>query len=115
MYEVQMFATSSADWAESIELIDATTNLPMAGIVDATFSMAVDDRRGRQVLIASTAAGTISRPQQHIVQWAFSPQQMAGLCDGTTYRVGLTITTANGSSVQIILGSLAFLDGIVSP
>lgn len=115
MYEVQMFATSSADWEESIELIDATTNLPLADIDDATFSMAVDDRRGRQVLVASTAAGTISRPEPHIVQWVFAPSQMAGLCDGTTYRVGLTITTANGGTVQIILGSLAFLDGIVSP
>ena len=114
MYEVQMFATSSADWAQSVELIDATTNLPLGDIDDAVFALAVDDRRGRTVLVASSAAETISRPLPHIVQWAFKPHQMSGLCDGSTYRVGLTMTTANGGTVQLILGSLAFLDGIVA-
>ena len=113
MYEVQFLATSSADWAQAIELIDADTNLPLADIDDATFELSVDRQNGcGSVLTASTAAGTITQPQANVVQWVFLASQMTGLCDGSTYRVGLTMTTAGGT-VQILIGTLTFVDGIV--
>lgn len=114
MYEVPLCATSSADWAQSIELTDARTNLPLTDLEDAAFKLAVDDRKGRTVLTRSTADGTITRPEPNIVQWIFKPSEMAGLCDGTVYRVGLTVETAGGTT-QILIGSLTFIDGIVAP
>lgn len=114
MYEVQLVATGSADWALSVELTDASTNLPLVGVDDANFKLAVDDRHGRTILTRSTADGTIARPNPNIIQWVFRPSEMTGLCQGTTYRVGLTIEAAGGTT-QIFIGSLTFIDGIVTP
>ena len=112
MYQTQFLATSSADWAQAVELIDADTNLPLADIDDATFELQVDDECGASRLTASTAAGTLTRPAAHIVQWRFTPAQHGGLCDRTTYRVGLTMTTDSGTT-QLLTGTLVYLDGIV--
>lgn len=114
MYEVQFLATSSADWAQAIELIDADTNLPMTGIDDATFKLAVDGPGNTSYLTASTAEGTLTRPSAHIVQWVFDAADLGSLCAGTTYSVGLTMTT-DGGTIQILRGTLAFLDGVVTP
>lgn len=114
MYEVQFTATSSADWAQAIELIDGDTNLPITGIEDATFKLAVDGPGGTPYLTASSAEGTITRPSTHIVQWVFDTDDLGSLCAGSTYSVGLTMTT-DGGTIQILRGTLAFLDGVVTP
>lgn len=114
MYEVQFFATSSADWGQAIELIDADTNQPMTGIDDATFKLAVDGPGRTSYLTASTAEGTITRPSPHIVQWLFDADELGSLCAGTTYWVGLTMTT-DGGTTQLLRGTLIFLDGVVTP
>lgn len=111
MYQVQFLATTSADWAEAIELIDADTNLPL-DVATATFKLQVDDRDGCGVLTASTEAGTIIQPEPGVVQWHFPLGSMGSLCRGSTYSVGLTMTTADGTT-QLFTGTLAIVDGVV--
>lgn len=109
MYQAQFSATDDAAWGQAIELIDATTNLALADAADASFALEVKDC-GSAVLTASTDAGTIEKPEDNILQWVFTASQMAGLCAGKTYSVGLTMTTAPGVH-QLLVGSLAVIDG----
>ena len=113
MYEVQFTATSSADWVEAIELIDADTNGPLSEAADAEFALQVEDRGGCPLLSASTSTGTLTKPEPHIVRWIFSHSQLKRLCRGNTYRVGLTMTTAGGVT-QLFVGTLSYIDGVVS-
>jgi len=113
MYEIHFAATSGADWAEAIELIDAETNLPTEDLADAGFELDVNDRNGRTLLTASSAAGTITRPSASQIAWRFTYSQLASLCPGTTYAVGCRFTTDTGT-VALFKGSLALLDGNVS-
>jgi len=111
MYQTQDWAaTDDADWGVAIEIIDATTNLPMDISSDGiTFDMAVKER-GCQVLYASSADGTITKPDTTSIQWLFTAAQMSALCVGTTYEVGVRMTNTSGVT-QVIVGNLAIVDG----
>lgn len=111
MYQAQFFATTSADWAQAIELIDADTNLPFEIPEGTTFELDVRGRGGYQSLTRTTAEGTIETPGGGIVQWRFPATDLTNYCLGT-YQVGLTMTT-DGGTVQLLLGSLSILDGEV--
>ncbi|WMT88283.1 hypothetical protein NO932_06640 [Pelagibacterium sp. 26DY04] len=111
MYQASFTATDSADWAEAIEVINGDTNLPL-DISDIAFELAVRDRCGAELLNASTEAGTLERAGTNVIRWRFTPTDMGGLCTGTTYKVGLTMTTDEGTT-QVLVGSLSFIDGVV--
>lgn len=105
-------ATDDADWGVAIEIIDDDTNLPMdisSGTI--SFALSIKDNSCDAVLLsASTAAGTITKPDTSTIQWVFTKAQMATLTPGTTYGVGLTMTTVEGTQ-QVLVGSLAMIDG----
>lgn len=109
MYQVQWSATDDAAFGKAIELFNTETNLPLTEATDADFNFAISSR-GSELLTASSEAGTITKPMDHIVQFIFSAEQMACLCAGTTYEVGLTMTTNIGKT-QLLVGSLAVIDG----
>lgn len=109
MYEVQWSATDDAAFGKAVELFDNDTNLPLADAADADFNFAVS-HCGSSVLTASSDAGTITKPMSHIAQFIFSAEQMRSLCPGTTYDVGLTMTTNTGKTL-ILVGSLAIING----
>lgn len=109
MYELRFFATDDADWSEAIDLIDADTNGALADATTASFSLEVKDC-DNAVLTASTDAGTITKPADNTIAWTFTKTQMSGLCTGQTYKVGCTMTTAEGT-IQLFIGSLAVVDG----
>jgi hypothetical protein len=109
MYSKTFAATDDADWAVSIELFDDDTGAELAEAADADFNVEVS-LNGSSVLSASTDDATITKPEDHIVQWVFTAAQMNGLCPGTTYTVGLTMTTITGKT-QLLVGSLAVIDG----
>lgn len=115
MYDAIFSTTSSVGWSKSIELINADTNEPMV-IEDGTqFELAVDDQYGCRRFTAGTDTGELERPTPSVVQWRFTPQQISGLRDQRTYRCGLVLIQPSGARVQIFIGSLTILDGIVSP
>jgi hypothetical protein len=112
MYLTQNWvATDDADWGVAIEIIDADTNLPMdISSASITFALSVKDDCGSVVLSASSDAATITKPDDNTIQWLFTTTQMGALCAGTTYSVGVTMTTAAGT-IQVIVGTLAVIDG----
>lgn len=112
MYQIQFLATTSADWTAAVELIDANTNLPLEGVTDAEFELQVDDGCGNSYLNASTTLGTITTPASNVVQWHFPKSNLSSLNRGRTYNVGLTMTDTEGT-IQIFIGTLTFVDGVV--
>lgn len=113
MYQVQFTATTSAGWAAAIAFTNDRTDMPMSELVDAAIELEVQSRYDRRELSASTADGTIQRPQAHIIQWRFTSEQMRNLRAGTTYEVGCLAITPGGKS-QLFTGTLALIDGDVS-
>jgi hypothetical protein len=108
MYKVQWFGTDDADFAKAIELFDATTNQPL-DTTDADFNLQVSEC-GTSMLAASTEDATIVVPETGVVQFTFTAEQMGGLEPGTTYDVGLTMTTNTGKT-QLLYGTLAIING----
>lgn len=111
MYQVQFVASSSADWAAAVELIDASTNQPLDVPVDATFNLTIGGRCWSDFK-ANTADGKITRPADNIVQWRFSHDDIHRFWPRNTYDVGLTMTTTEGT-IQLLIGTLSIIDGIV--
>lgn len=111
MYQTNFVATNSADWAQAIQVIDADTNQPLE-LTGLTFELRVEDDCGSPMVSASTDEATITTPGDGVVQWVFTHEQMGGFCSGNTYKVGLTMTSAGGTT-QILIGSLSYLDGVV--
>lgn len=109
MYQLKFTATDDADWAQNVDLIDGSTSLALDEATDATFALDVSDC-GNAVLSASTAAGTITKPEDNVIAWRFTASQMSGLCPGKTYDLGCTMTTASGT-IQLFIGSLAVVNG----
>lgn len=111
-YEAKFAATDDADWGESVSLFDNTTNQVLTDSADADFNLEVSDC-GSAVLMASFVDGvgtSMTKPNDYTIQWLFTAAQMAALCPGKTYAVGLTMTTNTGRT-QLIVGSLAIIDG----
>lgn len=111
MYSVQFQATSSADWVEAIELIDANTNLPLAVPAEAVFDLSIGDRCWGP-FDASSADGAITRPAENIIQWRFERSDLCRFWSRGTYSVGLTMTTSGGTT-QVLIGTLTIIDGVV--
>ncbi len=114
MYQLQFFATTSADWAAAIELIDNETNLALGDLDDAVFELDVEDSDGDSILNAGTddEDGIIEVVEGNIVQWRFPKEQIGRCKRGHTYTVGMTLTNALGTT-QLFTGTLAIIDGVV--
>lgn len=114
MYQIDFTATNSADWAQAIELVNVDSKCGDAPIIpdDAVFHLAVSGRCGSPFLKGSTEDGRIQRPRPDVIQWVFERSEMKALRPGTTYDIGLTITTAGGTA-QLLTGTLSFIDGVV--
>lgn len=108
MYELQFYATDDADWAQRVDLIDDTTNLPLA-TTDVLFELEVSCN-GSSYLSASTDDASIAIPEAGSIQWRFTKEQMAGLDIRNTYKVGCRMTNGTGTT-QLFTGSLAFVGG----
>lgn len=106
MYELQFSAVEGTDWAEAIEMIDSTTNQPLALDADALIELGVGDR----FLHASTADGTILRPTASIIQWRFSADRLHPYCSGRTSPVSCRVTT-NGGTIPLFIGTLSLIKG----
>lgn len=108
---VTFFATDDADWSEAIELFDDETGAPLADAATATeFEIVVTDC-GRTILSARLSDLTIQKPDPYTIRWLFTVSQLGGLCVGTTYGVGITMTTDASQVLQLVSGSLVFKDG----
>lgn len=114
MYDMQFEATTDADWAVAIELIDADTNLPLDLGDDTIFRFGINDEYGSR-LSYYTDDGTdvLTRPVPEVIQWIIPKASMAGLDNARTYKIGCTFETAEGIT-QLFIGSVAIIDGGIS-
>lgn len=116
MYEIQFApASNKAMWApEAISIVDNDSGEPI-DLTGATLTIEVEDENGTARLSGSTSSGVVDLIAEeeggHRFQWTFGATAMTALAPGT-YRVGL-IAERDGETVQLILGTLPVVDGIV--
>jgi len=113
MYELSLVAHSGVDWAQAIELINAETDRPLTEAAEALIEVQVSDRHDRTILNATSADGSVQRPNASVFQWRFTRDQMHSLREGRTYRIGCRLTV-EGKSIQLFGGTLAYIDGDLS-
>lgn len=111
MYQAQFVATTSADWAEAVELIDDNTSLALDVPIEAEFKLSIGDRCWGP-FNASTEDGKVVRAASNILTWRFTPDDLSRFWRSGTYSVGLTMTTEGGTQ-QLLVGTLSIIDGIV--
>lgn len=109
-------ASNRATWSESCQITDASTGdaIDLSAVDEITVAVRDPDdyaprltgtlSGGDVVIVGATTDGTF--------QWRFEAAQMRGLC-AKSYEVGLTIEQGD-DEVQIIIGRLPVLDGIVT-
>lgn len=105
--------SNKADWIEAYGLDDSETGDPV-DISDASeITVAIRDPScGEISASASLSGGGIEHIETGVFQWHFTSAQMRGLCP-QNYEVGLTILK-DGETIQLFIGTLSVLDGIVS-
>lgn len=108
MYEIRALATDDADWALRVDLIDDTTGEALDTSA-ADFAMAISFQ-GSTVFTGTNDDGVIEVPQTGTIQWRLTQDDLGSLETGNTYDFGVTMTSAGGTT-QLILGTLAYVDG----
>lgn len=112
MYQMQFVATTSAGWSQAIAAINSLTDGPL-DLSGTVIELEVQSKCGRRELFASTANGTIQRPQPDVFQWVFPPDRLRSMRKAMTYDVGCR-AIATGGVTQLFVGTLALIDGEVS-
>lgn len=105
-------ASNKATWIESYGLVDDDTDDPI-DISDATEIeiQVCDPKTGCTKLTGTLTGGEIVHVETGVFQWTFSSTLMKTLCTGT-YDVGCIITK-DAEDVQLLIGQLPVLDGII--
>jgi hypothetical protein len=105
-------ASTRQSWTQTFEVEDEDTgdDLDLAG---ASIVFEIRDPRSLlTVLSATTTNGKITIVDTGVFQVTFAASDMQSLRP-QTYDVGCTVT-ANGATLQYIIGTIPILDGIVS-
>ena len=120
MYEWKGAAVTGSDWPLRVECFaDEDGNgfkkgdpLPDINPDDPALviEMQLQDSRNSPLISLTTTDDTITIPEVGVFQWRVTKEKMRVLCAGNTYRFGVRITTAGGTTT-IMTGSLAFIDG----
>jgi hypothetical protein len=101
------------DWTVTVAVADDNTG-GVVDITDATITVTVRDIKTKsEALTATNGDGvTITSGVDGIYEWAFTAEEMSGVCPGT-YEVGV-ICVLNGTTSQLLIGTVPILDGIVT-
>lgn len=106
--------SNRASWPFIGQLVDLS-DVPI-DIVDCTMVFAIRDKDCNIRLVASTDRGNLTilgADSPGMFQWNFTVDEMSTL-RFDTYDTGLTITTQDGGqTVQLSVGPLPIIDGIV--
>lgn len=100
-------------WSENYELTDADDGdlIDLSAVDEITLHVR-DPQTQAKVLSGTLTGGEVIIVDTGVFQWSFTADQVRGLCP-KTYEVGCIIEQ-DGQSVQLLIGTLAVLDGIVT-
>lgn len=105
--------STKAGWKTIIEVADTDTGDDI-NLTGARIVCEVRDRKsGAIVLSGSTDNGKITIIDIGFFQINFPTTDTVNLA-ASTYDVGVKLTTAGGDDVQLIIGSIPILDGVVT-
>ena len=100
--------SNKATWVAQFELTDAGAD-ELIDLSDVdTITVSIRDPQTKNQMLTTT--GTVI--DTGVFGWTFSATQMGTLC-AKTYEVGCTLTK-DDETLQILIGHLPVLDGIVS-
>lgn len=105
-------ATTSADWAVTVEVTDYVTEalIDLTGVTEIT--VRVEDPSSKAAVLSTTlTAGGVTITGTGVFTFSFTAAQMSGVAPGT-YNIGATMVDT-GSTIQVLIGQLPVLDGIV--
>jgi len=116
--------TTKSDWNDAIQLTDSETGDPI-DLSGCSIVISVARKRrhspgyrhdwwwgSRPLLTASTDLGTVTIPDLGIFAFTFPLSTRGGVLTPGVYEVGATIAQS-GETIQLLLGTIAVLDGIV--
>lgn len=101
--------SNQEDWQFSYQLWDQEAD-EFIDISACTVTITLRDKNKSAVLTGSTTDGQITLPEDGVFEVLFPASDMSGL-DADTYDVGLRIQN-DDRKVQLIIGSVAVLDGV---
>lgn len=106
-------ASNRATWSESYELTDDEDGdeIDLSAVDEITLEVRDPDTKCA-VLTGTKTGGDIVIVSTGVFQWRFEASAMRALC-AKTYEVGCVIEQ-DDDEVQILIGTLPVLDGIVS-
>lgn len=108
--------SNKATWSENLELLDSETGDPIDLSAVTEITLEVRDMESHSAVLTGTYTGgeviIVGASTDGVFQWEFSVAQMRAL-QAKTYDVGCTIEQ-DGDTVQLIIGHLPVLDGVVS-
>lgn len=109
-------ASNRATWSESYELTDSETGdgVDLTSVTEIVVEI-VDPDTGASALSATKTGGgvvVVGSATDGVFQWRFESTSMRAL-EAKQYEVGCTISQ-DGDDVQLIIGTLSILDGVVS-
>lgn len=105
--------SNRATWTVQYELTDADTDEAVdISSVDEIKVYVRDPATKSLVLSATKTGGAVTIVDDGTFQWTFSASSMGALAP-KTYEVGCTLTD-NSDTVQLLIGLLPVLDGIVT-
>jgi hypothetical protein len=112
MYHIAFPQRSNrASWIFVGQITDLKGNL--LDLSNLTLEFAIrDPRHHSPVLEANTGNGKLTVIGLGLFRWAFTLDDMRCLHRGT-YDTGMTMADVNGQTVQLSVGPLAIIDGVV--
>lgn len=107
------YISNRATWLEPIQVIDDEdgTLIDLSGADEITVEVCRTGYSGSPVLSASLSAGTVVILDTGVFQFRFEASQV-GILTNDAYDVGITYEE-DGDTVQLLLGTVPILHGIV--
>lgn len=105
--------SNKQDWSESISLTDDETDeaIDLSDVDEITIEVR-NPLNGCTELSGTMTGGEISIIETGVFSWSFTAAQMGNLCP-RAYEVGCIITK-DDQTIQLLIGQLPVIDGIVS-
>lgn len=107
------YISNRATWLEAVELRDDETDdlIDLSGVDEITIEVMETGYYDRPVLSAKLSTGNVVILGTGVFQFRFEVEEVGVLCHDS-YDVGMTVLE-DGDTVQVLLGTVPILHGVV--